>query len=51
MRNVSGKSGTENHKAHFTFNIFFPKVVPFIRWSGTILQCRTGHIWQYKNGV
>jgi hypothetical protein len=31
MRNVSDKSYRENKNTHFTFNNFFPKIVPFIR--------------------
>jgi hypothetical protein len=31
MRNVSGKSCRKNQTAHFMFNNFFPKIVPFMR--------------------
>jgi hypothetical protein len=31
MRNYSEKSCRENQNVHFTFNIFFTKIVPFMR--------------------
>jgi hypothetical protein len=51
MRNVSGKSGTENHKAHFTFNIFFPKgrAVYEMKWYNTAVP--DGPHMTIQNGV
>ena len=34
MRNVSDDSGRENQNTHYTFNNFFPKIVPFMRYVG-----------------
>ena len=31
VRNVSDKSCRENQNAHFMFNHFFPKIMPFMR--------------------
>jgi len=31
MRNVSDKISRQNHRTHFMFNNFFPKIVPFMR--------------------
>jgi len=31
MTNVSDKRSAENQNAHFMFNYFFPKFVPFMR--------------------
>jgi len=44
MRNIEDKSCRENQKTHFMFNNFyFPKVLPFTRSCGRILQNQTGH--------
>jgi len=49
MRNVSDKSCRESQKTHFVcLIIFFPKIVPFMRWCGNIWKNHKGHRWQYK---
>jgi len=30
------------------FNIFFPKIVPFMRWCGQICWSQTGHRRKYN---
>ena len=44
IRNVSDKSCRENQNTHFEFNIFLPKIVPFMKKCGKILQSRAGTI-------
>ena len=48
MRSVPNKSYRVNQKTHFTFNKFFPKIVPFIRPNvekyGTAGQARDDNI-------
>jgi len=34
MENVSDKSCTENKNTHFSFDNYFPKIVPFMRSRG-----------------
>jgi hypothetical protein len=48
MRNVSGRICRESQEAHFMFNNFFPKIVPFMRQCGKIWYSQTGHRWQYN---
>jgi len=46
MRNVSDKSFREYHSTHFVRDIFFPKILPFMRKCGKMWYSQTGHRWQ-----
>ena len=48
MRNFSDKICTENQNTNFVFIKFFPpKIAPFMRKCGKILQSGEGHRWQF----
>jgi hypothetical protein len=48
MRNILGKSCTENQNTHFIFNKFFKENCALVRYSGKTCYSQTGHKWQYN---
>ena len=44
---ISGQTCRENKNQHFKLPFFFPKIAPFMRQCGKILEFQTGHRWQY----
>jgi hypothetical protein len=51
VRNFSDKNCSKNYNTHFMFNLFFPKILTFMRQCRKIWYSDTGHRLQYNRLV